>query len=138
VIAYLDASVVLRLVLGEPHRLAEWERVEAGVASALTEVECLRTLDRLGRMNRLSPTDLVERRAAVYRLLDAVEVVDVSRPVLRRASESFPAPLGTLDAIHLSTALLWRDANDASLTVATHDVALAMAARAVGFPVVGT
>jgi predicted nucleic acid-binding protein len=138
VIAYLDASVVLRLVLGEPHRLAEWERVEAGVASALTEVECLRTLDRLGRMNRLPSADLAERRAAVYRLLAAVEVVDVSPSVLRRASDPFPTPLGTLDAIHLSTALLWRDANAVSLTMATHDDALGTAARAVGLAVVGT
>jgi predicted nucleic acid-binding protein len=137
VIAYLDASVVLRLVLGEPHRLAEWERVEAGVASALTEVECLRTLDRLGRMNRLPSADLAERRAAVYRLLTAVEVVDVSPSVLRRASDPFPTPLGTLNAIHLSTALLWRDANEVSLTMATHDDALATAARAVGLAVIG-
>jgi predicted nucleic acid-binding protein len=137
VIAYLGASVVLRLVLGEPHRLAEWDRVEAGVASALTEVECLRTLDRLGRMNRLPSVDLAERRAAVYRLLAAVEVVDVSPSVLRRASDPFPTPLGTLDAIHLSTALLWRDANGVSLTMATHDDALATAARAVGLAVIG-
>lgn len=136
-IAYLDASVVLRLVLGEPERLAEWEQVEAAVASALTEVECLRTLDRLGRMDRLSADELAERRGAVYRLLEAVDVVDVSRPVLRRASEPFPTPLGTLDAIHLSTALLWRDGTGSPLTVATHDRALATAARAMGFAVAG-
>jgi predicted nucleic acid-binding protein len=137
VIAYLDASVVLRLVLGEPHRLAEWDQVDTAVASALTEVECLRTLDRLGRMDRLSADELAERRGAVYRLLEAVEVVDVSRSVLRRASEPFPTPLGTLDAIHLSTALLWRDGTGARLTLATHDRALATAARAAGFSVSG-
>lgn len=136
-IAYLDASVVLRLVLGEPHRLAEWEEVEAAVASALTEVECLRTLDRLGRMDRLSGDELAERRGAVYHLLAAVDVVDVSRSVLRRASEPFPTPLGTLDAIHLSTALLWREASGSPLTIATHDRALATAARASGLAVAG-
>jgi predicted nucleic acid-binding protein len=138
VITYLDASVVLRLVLGEPHRLAEWDLVDAAVASALTEVECLRTLDRLGRMDRLSADELAERRGAVYRLLEAVEVVDVSRSVLRRASEPFPTPLGTLDAIHLSTAVLWRDGTSTPLTMATHDRALATAAQAVGFFVVGS
>jgi predicted nucleic acid-binding protein len=137
VIAYLDASAVLRLVLGEPQRLAEWAQVEAAVASALTQVECLRTLDRLGRMDRLSAEELAERRGAVYRLLEAVDVVAVSRSVLRRASEPFPTPLGTLDAIHLSTALLWRDGSGAALTMATHDRALATAARAAGFAVAG-
>jgi predicted nucleic acid-binding protein len=136
-IAYLDASVVLRLILGEPNRLAEWKRVESAVASALTEVECLRTLDRLSRLGSLSEDELVERRTAVYRLLESVEVVDVGRPVLRRASESFPTPLGTLDAIHLSTAIVWRDARDAGLIMATHDKALATAARSVGLPVIG-
>lgn len=136
-IAYLDASVVLRLALGEPERLAAWKRVDRAVASALTEVECLRTLDRLARMGALTDDEVAARRGAVYALLEATEVVDVGRPVLRRASESFPTPLGTLDAIHLATALAWRDARHATLTMATHDKALATAARAMGLKVIG-
>ena len=46
-IAYLDSSVVLRVVLGQPGSLREWKAIENGVASALLEVECVRTLDRL-------------------------------------------------------------------------------------------
>lgn len=136
-IAYLDASVVLRLVLGEPNKLAEWKRVESAVASALTEVECLRTLDRLGRSGALSEHEVVSRRGEVYRLLEGVEVVDIARSILRRASEPFPAPIGTLDAIHLATAIAWRDANEIALVVATHDKALATAARSVGMRVIG-
>ncbi|NOT07986.1 MAG: type II toxin-antitoxin system VapC family toxin [Gemmatimonadales bacterium] len=136
-IAYLDASVVLRLVLGEPKPLAEWRRIDTAVASALTEVECLRALDRLMRLGAFTGEELAERRTAVYRLLEAVEVVDVGRPVLRRAAEPFPTPLGTLDAIHLSTALAWRDARAASLAMATHDKALATAARSVGLETIG-
>jgi hypothetical protein len=77
------------------------------------------------------------RRTAVYRLLEGAEVVDIARPVLRRAAEPFPAPLGTLDAIHLSTALAWREANQADLVMATHDLALAAASRSVGMEVIG-
>lgn len=73
----------------------------------------------------------------MYRLLENGEVVDVSRPILRRASEPFPAPLGTLDAIHLSTAVSWRDAKGANLNMATHNMALATAARSVGLQVIG-
>jgi len=136
-IAYLDASVVLRLVLGEPNKLAEWKRVESAVASALTEVECLRTLDRLGRAGALTETDVATRREEVYRLLEGVEVVDIARPILRRASESFPAPIGTLDAIHLATAIAWRDASETILVMATHDKALGAAARSLGMQVIG-
>jgi len=138
VIVYLDASVALRLILGEPNRLAEWKRVEGAVASALSEVECLRTLDRLARRGALGPEDLALRRQGVYRLFEAVEVVEVSRGILQRAAEPFPTPLGTLDAIHLSTALAWREGRETDLTMATHDQALATAARSLGLEVIGS
>ncbi len=136
-IAYLDASVVLRLALGEPGRLAEWKRIERAVASALTEVECLRTLDRLARVGALAADEVADRRAVIYDMLEAAEVVDVGRRVLRRASDAFPTPLGTLDAIHLSTALAWQDTRERPLTMATHGKALATAARAMGLEVIG-
>jgi predicted nucleic acid-binding protein len=127
--------VLLRLVLGQPV-LGEWKEIARAVTSALTEVESLRTLDRLAVTGALRASDAPERRAAVYDLLAGIEVVDISRPVLARASQPLPAPLGTLDAIHLSTALLWREQGE-SIVVATHDGALAIAARAMGFEVLG-
>ena len=47
-------------------------------------------------------------------------------------------PLGTLDAVHLATALIWRDRMGPLSVVATHDLALGSAARAFGFEVLGT
>ena len=44
-IAYVDASVLLRLALGQANALPEWRRITRGVASALVETESLRTLD---------------------------------------------------------------------------------------------
>jgi predicted nucleic acid-binding protein len=135
--AYLDSSVVLRLVLGQPDALAEWKDVKAGVASVLVEVECLRTLDRLRLMGAISDDDLAGRRAAVFSLMAATEVVEVTRPVLARASQPLPTALGTLDALHLTTALLWREQSSAELAMATHDAALGRAARASGLAVIG-
>ena len=48
-----------------------------------------------------------------------------------------PTEIGTLDAIHLATALLWKELESENLTMATHDAALAVAAVACGLPVVG-
>jgi len=48
-----------------------------------------------------------------------------------------PTELGTLDAIHLATAVLWKEVMGADLVMATHDAALALAAQAHGLPVVG-
>jgi uncharacterized protein len=135
--AYLDSSVILRLLLGQPDALAEWKEVETGVASALVEVECLRTLDRLRLMGAISDDELAERRAAVFGLMAAIEVVEVTRTVLARASQPLPTALGTLDALHLATALLWREQSGAELALATHDAALGRASRASGFAVIG-
>jgi len=136
-IAYLDASVVLRLVLGEPDRLTEWPSITRGVASALTEVECLRTLDRLLRRGLLTDADVVQRRVSAFRLLEECEVVDLTRAIMRRAGEPFPTPLGSLDAIHLATVLAWREARGEAPVLATHDHELAAAARSMGLLVIG-
>ena len=136
-IAYVDSSVVLRVVLGQPGRLAEWKSIVTGVASGLVEVECLRTLDRLRVAGNLSADDVAVRREAVFRVLEGLELVELTRAVLHRAAQPMPAPLGTLDAIHLATAEMWREAKGKELLVATHDQALALAARASGFRVAG-
>jgi len=138
VIAYLDASVVLRLVLGQEPRLESFGDIELGIASSLVEVECLRTLDRLRFTADIEPDAIALRREAVFDLLSAVETIDPSPAVLRRASQPLPTPVGTLDAIHLSTALLWRDARGRDPIFATHDRRLAGAARASGLKTTGT
>ena len=136
-IAYLDSSVLLREVLGQPNKLKEWSNIKNGVASALVEVECLRTLDRLRLRVGLSDQDLADRREVVYRLMDELALVEPVGAVLNRAAQPLPTPLGTLDAIHLSTAILWRELRGEDLVMATHDPALATAARASGLRVIG-
>ena len=136
-IAYLDSSVLLRVILGQRNAVREWRDIERGVASALVEVECVRTLDRLRLSARLSDEAIALRREAVFRLLESMEILDLTRPVLTRASQPLPTALGTPDAIHLATALLWREGRQEDLVMATHDTSLAIAARASGFHVVG-
>jgi predicted nucleic acid-binding protein len=137
VIAYVDSSVLLRVVLGQPNALPQWRLIERGVSSVLAKVECLRTLDRLRLRAPLPDPEVARRRAAILQVLDSFELVEVDSLVLDRASQPLPTELGTLDAIHLATALLWREASTAEVVVATHDTALALAAQAHGFKVVG-
>jgi hypothetical protein len=79
----------------------------------------------------------VARRDAVSDWLEAVDLVLLQRSVLSRASEPFPTPFGTLDALHLATALLWREQHGTDLVMATHDGGLALAARAFGLETLG-
>ena len=124
-------------MLGQRDALPQWRSIDRGVASALVEVECLRTLDRLRLAEGLKDDEIALRREAVYRLLEAMEVVELTGPVLSRATQPPPTALGTLDAIHLATALLWRERTETRLVMATHDAALGTAARASGLTVVG-
>jgi hypothetical protein len=134
---YLDSSVVLRRLLGQPGGLREWRLVRTGVSSRLTEVECLRTLDRLRLEAALDERRLVAAREALYAVLATFEIVEVTRTVLARAAQPSATSVGTLDAIHLSSALIWRERVGRNLVMATHDGTLATAARAHGLRAVG-
>ncbi len=136
-IAYVDASVLLRAVLGQRGKLKQWKAIELGVASALVEVESLRTLDRLRFQADISDEALALRRETVYRLTEQMETVEPSMAILNRASQPLPTPLGTLDAIHLATALMWREVRGEDIVMATHDRALGTAARASGLRTIG-
>ncbi|MEO6011613.1 MAG: PIN domain-containing protein [Vicinamibacteraceae bacterium] len=135
-IVYVDTSVLLRLALGEPDPLSAWTTAERAMSSELARVEALRTIDRARISHTLADDVVSERRAGVLRLLDGLDLVALETAVLVRSAEPFPTALGTLDAIHLSTALMARDQHP-ELVFATHDRALATGARAVGFRVVG-
>ncbi len=54
-----------------------------------------------------------------------------------RAGQVLPTELETLNAIHLATALLWREMEYRNLLMATDDAALAVAAQAHGFKMLG-
>ena len=132
----MDSSVLLRVVLGERDRLRIWPKISDAVASELITLECLRTIDRARIHLRLEDEDVAARRSTVLETVDALHLVPIGPEVMQRAAEPFPTMLGSLDAIHLASALLARDSFD-QLSVATHDRELAVAARAMGFPVHG-
>src|SRR5204862_4528456 len=127
---------LLRIILGEPNSIAIG-RIDRALSSELIRLECLRTIDRARVQLRL-PDDAVSRhRADALDAIDGLALIPLRSSVLGRAAEPFPTLLGSLDAIHLATALLVRDQLD-EMTFATHDQQLAVAARAVGFTVLGS
>ena len=133
---YVDSSALLRIVLGEPDRLRIWPTITNAVSSELIRLECLRTIDRARTRLGLPDRQVAQYRADVLEAVDAFSLVALDSIVLERASEPFPTALGSLDAIHLASALLIRDDLD-GLAFATHDDQLGMAARATGFQVHG-
>lgn len=136
-IAYIDTSALLRIVLREPGALEDLRTYDGLVSSELIAVESARTIDRLRLQGALTTEEAAARLRVVNEWLEAIDLVLVRPPVLSRASEPLPMPLGTLDALHLATALIWRDRIGPLPTMATHDTALGLAARSFGFDVRG-
>ncbi len=133
---YFDSSAVLAMLLGEPRALDPPDDVPC-CTSAITRVECLRTLDRERLLGRLTDAALLVDRETLLRTLRSLRVVDIDLTILDRAAAPASVPLRTLDAIHLSTALRWKEDSGEEVLFATHDRSLAAAARAYGLEVVG-
>jgi len=123
-VAYVDASALVKLVIDEPDSTAmhrwyiESERV---VSSRVGLVEVRRAARRRDH-----------DRAHLDAILETVEVFEFDADVADRAALVGPTSLRTLDAVHLATAL----AIPGLGAFVTYDDQLAVAARAVGLPVV--
>lgn len=139
-IAYLDSSVLLRIVLREPDSLAEWDQITVPVTSVLTRVEMARTMDRNTILRTASETELAAKRDEIADMLRRISAVALDGSVLDEAARPLPVVVGTLDAIHLASAVLYRAARpggERPIVFATHDKQLANAARAMRFEVIG-
>ena len=139
-IAYLDSSVVLRIVLGQVAPLSEWDRIHVGVSSTLLSVECRRTLDLLWHRGIMTDETFASKSVVTTNLIRRVDLLPLDEGVLDVAMSPFPTPLATLDALHLATAMIFRagqPADQRTIVFATHDGALAKAAAAMHFEVIG-
>jgi predicted nucleic acid-binding protein len=137
VIVYLDTSTLLRVLLGQRPRLAEWGSWERAYTSELAGVEARRVIDRLRLDGALDDDGVVVAQEQLTHLEAGIGRINLTRVVLRRASLPMATAVKTLDALHLASALLFRERRDVSLVFATHDVQQATAARALGFTCIG-
>jgi predicted nucleic acid-binding protein len=123
---YLDTSVALAHLLAEdqcpPPSL--WE--EELFSSRLLEYEVWTRIHARG----LSAT----HSEAARNLLDRVGFIEMTPSVLSRALEPFPAPVRTLDALHLASAVFLR-AQGQQVAVASYDDRLLTTARQLGFQI---
>ena len=133
---YLDSSAILRILLMDRTGWTEIAAYPRRVTSELSRVECLRTLDRVRIERRLDEAAQATQRASLDAILRDVDTIAINHAILARAAEPMPSVLGTLDAIHLATALLWQEEHDEEVAMATHDTALARVARTFGMPIV--
>lgn len=123
---YLDTSVALAHLLGETRvpPASLWD--ESLVSSRLLEYEVWTRVHARG----LSRTHADE----VRQLFASVSLLELSPLVLARALDPFPAPVRTLDALHLASMDFLRSRGERP-RLASYDDRMLAAARALGFDV---
>lgn len=120
---YLDTSVALAALLAEDRRPPADLWRQPLVSSRLLVVELWCRLHALGVAARLDE--------AARELTRRLAVVELSRPILERASEPFPTPVRTLDALHLASLLRLRELRQ-EVALASYDERQCDAARRLG------
>lgn len=138
--AYLDTSVLLRIILKEENPLDEWDDLELGAASHIVQVECLRTLHRLWLHRQLDDDEYEEKVSKATAMIRYLDLIAVDDRVIAGAKGPLPVALTSLDAIHLASAIVYRKgqpSDERPIVFATHDVALARAAKAMHFDLIG-
>jgi predicted nucleic acid-binding protein len=122
-VIYLDTSVALAQLLAEDRRPPRELWAEELVSSRLLEYELWVTLNA---------RDLARSHGdAARQLLARVAFLELRSEVLDRATAPFPAPVRTLDALHLASAAFLRE-HGTRVELATYDERLAVAAEAMG------
>jgi predicted nucleic acid-binding protein len=126
-VIYVDSSVILAEVLSEDMRpdRSFWES-ELGT-SRLAEYEVL------VRLNAYRVPEGHQRYAR--EVLGRVALAELTAVVLERATQPFPKPVRTLDALHLATCM-YLASRSRPIQLATYDSRMGEAARALGLEVI--
>ena len=135
--AYLDASVVVRKLQREAGSLKEWGQWKRAFSSELLRVEVLRAVDRARLRGAITDNEVADIVIKARAILDGLQLLQLSPSIVNRAAQSFLTPLGTLDALHLATAVRLMESTGIELTFLTHDAELGTAARSMNFVVAG-
>lgn len=133
-IAYVDSSVILRLVFAQPPFYQDLDRFMVVYTSELLSIECRRTIENARLVHLLSDENFAIRMEGFLKYLQKITEIPLQPTILQRAASPFSTVVKTLDALHLATAL---SLNQMPMTFITHDEQQGIAARVCGFKVEG-
>lgn len=139
--AYFDSSFLLAGLLGQEGGesfAAFWDAEPVKLSSILIEAECVTAVRRLAvtQTSRPPAEFIAEQESLLEKYLPAVTVMHVNKTVVSRLrQESLLGKCRTLDAIHLATALLFREHADEPITLCTNDSRMSEVGTEFGFPV---
>ncbi len=133
---YVDSSAVLRHILNADPALGRIATFDTVGSSDLLLIECQRVLQRERMEAHLDDQQYSESLVLLEAILDSFYVIELGPAVKRRAAGPFPTIIGTLDAIHLASAILWEETEaNSDFSILTYDKQFALCARALGIQV---
>lgn len=139
--AYFDSSVLLAILKGDQSALVAadlWQSHSERVSSILMEAECLTVLRRVFHQAtaRLTKNWLDQQTARLQNYLEELSLQRVDEGVMKVLYEQEKlSDCRTLDALHVATALLFRQAAPDDFYFCTFDMKMADVARSVGLVV---
>ena len=129
-IAYLDSSVILRRLLNQANALPQWGEWDHACTSELTRVEAFRKVDHLRIQGGFTEEEVAVFVEELEEVLGHFSIIPLQKMILDRASLPLPSVVGTLDAIHIASALVWRERRPEEIVFFTHDAQQGTAAKA--------
>jgi predicted nucleic acid-binding protein len=129
---YVDSSVLLRYLLTDDREFERTREFEHPGSSELLGIECHRVLQRYRLEGAIGDQQLQEAASYLTDICAGLTIFELSPQVKRRATQAFPTTIGTLDALHLSTAILWAELDPEPLVLLSADGQLRTCAQAVG------
>jgi predicted nucleic acid-binding protein len=130
---YVDSSALLRSILKRDDSLEPARPCERVASSELLWVECSRVLQRYRLERLLDDEGYSSALMLLERFMEGIAVISLDAEVVKRAAGPFPTVIGTLDALHLASALLWREAEPGpELRLLTYDRQLELCAGTQG------
>ena len=130
---YLDSSFVIRQLLGVRPECPFWGKWEKAYASTLMRTECFRAANLLRLNGKIDDAQRARLGTWIEKVVSTVTQVPVTDAILRRAAETFPVAVGTLQGLHLATLLELQTACGITCSLASDDKQLLQAATALGF-----
>jgi len=136
VIAYIDTSILLEEIFRPGKYTATLEKVATAYCSELLNIEAMRTIDRYRIEAKLRDDELARAKHCLLQYKEGMNIVEMSDQIKKRAAMPFSTVVGSLDAIHLCTALYLRNELQINLSMLTLDQQLAIASMAEGMSLV--
>ncbi|HPB80717.1 MAG TPA: PIN domain-containing protein [Spirochaetota bacterium] len=136
-ICYLDSSVVLRNIFNADNAYREFDSFSKIGSSELLVIECNRVIDRYRLENILTDSQVASAKDFLKKIIEGIYIIGINESIKARAADTFPTIIGTLDAIHVSTAIVWQEyENNEEMTIVSHDRQMNICVKALGYHII--